>query len=1264
MSQPHKVQQLMQDLKSLNFEPLRAVCPELANMGGYAEHYAYTDPESSLVKLRNFAERVVDRIYFKLNLERLPQSNFIDLLHNSSFQAVAKPLVLDKLHLLRRMGNRGAHGEGIEATDAIRCVQEAWQLARWLHVTFFEGQLEDFEDFKKPPAEGIDTKAEFKRKAKLLAEENRLKEERLKDALLELAQLRAADIANKSAVMNFELNQDQANYDRLKYPTVYRLSRKRTDANVDGMSASGSEDIEIPAFLRNQSVESATTKYGTLSKFLPKFLRKKDTNSRTETQPLIERNSSLEDKAGNRSLEEIFGSELSNDVSEEISSSGLDADLRAYAFISLNAVDHLRFSEDNTRKWLIDRDLRMAGWVVPDGSGSNEFVGQEVQVAGQATPSGIGYCDYVLWDDNGKPLAVIEAKKTLIDARVGQEQAKQYADALEKEHNQRPMIFYTNGHDIWVWDDAAGYPPRAIYGFYSKDTLQYRVGFQRREKLDLIKDIRPDPVIAGRMYQIESITRVAERFNQRHRRALIVQATGTGKTRVAISLAKLLIEARWVKRVLFLCDRKELRKQAKNAFNDFISEPIYVIGQSNTIDKLDARIYIGIYQGLINDYESFDVGFFDLIIADESHRSIYNLYGDLFKYFDALQIGLTATPVEMVSRSTCQLFGCDYKLPTANYPLEQAIADHNLVPFRVVAHTTKFLREGIKAAHLSDEQIAQLEDQGIDPNDLDFDAKEIDDAVTNKDTSRVILRNLMENGIRDADGQLPGKTIIFARNIDHARMLAELFDDMYPQFAGKFCRVIHSKEPRAEELIDLFKVPNGELHIAVSVDMLDTGIDVPEVVNLVFAKPVKSKVKFWQMIGRGTRLCKNLFGTGQDKNEFLIFDHWANFDFHDLNVKEVEPQVPKPLTQRRYEARLEMAALALANSDITTFDALAIQLQQDAAALPDGGISIRENWQAVSQARDAKLVHQFAPVTRQLLFETVAPLMSALDVRGQGDALRWDLLMAKAQSVAIAKPEQANEHRAEILEWINRLPPHLNPVRAKANELKSIRSDSFWEGTTFTEFDGMRLALRDLMRLAEPPVIPLPSPVTRLDVKEDKSEFKINVRHSNIKSVDFGIYRKSVQAALEPLFGTDPVLLKLRRGESITAEELDKLNSLLHTRNPDVDLSTLREFYPDTAVPVTQILRSIVGLNHQAVDEKFTSFARTNVLNSQQLRFLSLLKEHIRQYGAIEIDKLFDAPFNTVHAEGLGGVFPNQKQLDEVVRFVRDFGQPLTSLKQ
>jgi type I restriction enzyme R subunit len=1154
-------QVFVQELRSLNFEPLRATHAELANMGGYAEHYAHSDPESSLVKLRNFAERVVDIIYARLRLERAPQSNFMDLLLNDSFKALAQPLVLDKFHLLRRMGNRGAHGEGVEAQDAIRGIQEAWQLARWMHVTFLGGRVNDFAAFMHPPEEGIDSKAEIKRKVKAIAEEKRLKEQMLQEALEELERLRAAD--------------------------------RRAEPAHSATVAQKSETIEFMLSYEAPEVRQAS--------------------------PSIE----------------------------------------LLARASTDAIDELRFSEDNTRKWLIDRDLRMAGWEVPTGTGSSESVGQEVEVPHQPTISGIGYCDYVLWDDNGKPLAVVEAKKTQVDARAGQEQAKLYADALEKVHGQRPMVFYTNGHDIWVWDDAGGYPPRSVFGFFSKDTLQYRVGFQRQERLELLSAVRPDAKIAGRLYQIESITRVAERFLQRHRRALVVQATGTGKTRVAIALAKLLIDARWVKRVLFLCDRKELRKQAKNAFNDFISEPIYVIGQANDVGKMDARIYIGIYQGLINDYENFDVGFFDLIIADESHRSIYNLYGDLFKYFDALQVGLTATPVEMVSRSTCRLFGCDYKLPTANYPLEQAIEDRNLVPFRVVTHTTKFLRDGIKAAHLSDEQIAQLEDHGIDPNTLDFEASEIDAAISNRDTNRVIMRNLMENGLRDADGQLPGKSIVFARNIEHAHLMAEVFDEMYPQFAGKFCRVIHSQEPRAGELIDQFKEPGGELRIAISVDMLDTGIDVPEVVNLVFAKPVKSKVKFWQMIGRGTRLCKDLFGPGRDKSDFLIFDHWGNFAFHDLNADEVEPRVPKPLTQRRYEARIELAALALSKSDLAAFDELAKLIQADAAHLPDGAISVRERWPAVAHARDISLIHQFAPITRQLLLESVAPLMGTIDVRGQGDSLRWDLLFTQVQAAAINAPDTPNPHREAVMEWLDRLPMHLNPVRAVANELRTLRSDAFWKAPTFSQLEAMREALRDMIKLADAPTARPRGTPTVIDVREDAAQYEVQTRSTSVKSVDFVIFRKAVQAALEPLFETDPVLLKVRRGEAVTQDDLDSLNSLLHTRNPSVDLKTLREFYPDTAIPLAHILRAIVGLDHAAVEAKFAGFAQAHALTSEQVRFLSMLKDHIRKFGAISVNQLFDAPFNTLHTEGLSGVFPNSEQLNGVVALVRDFGEPV-----
>ncbi len=445
------------------------------------------------------------------------------------------------------------------------------------------------------------------------------------------------------------------------------------------------------------------------------------------------------------------------------------------------------FNEAETRKRLIDAELRSEGWDVALDNESTEQVSKEYEVDGQPTATGKGFCDYVLWDDNGKPLAVIEAKRTRKDANAGREQAKLYADALEASTGQRPVIFYTNGYEIYIWDDAQGYAPRLIFGYYSKDSLQYLI-LQR----ELKKDLNSTPIdtkVAGRLYQMESISRICERFSDKHRKALIVQATGTGKTRVSIALAKRLLDAGWAKRILFLCDRKELRKQAGNAFNEHTKEPLFIKGKSKKELASKARIVIATYPGMIQNYEEYDVGHFDLIVADESHRSIYNKYGELFKYFDALQVGLTATPVEMISRSTSQLFGCDYKMPTANYPLEQAIEEKNLVPFKVVTHTTQFLRDGIKASELTDEQIAELEDQGIDPNTLDFDAKQVDKAIFNKDTNRAIIRNLMEKGLKDVDDQLPGKSIIFARNIAHAELLAELFSEMYPDMGVIFAEL-------------------------------------------------------------------------------------------------------------------------------------------------------------------------------------------------------------------------------------------------------------------------------------------------------------------------------------------------------------------------------------------------------------------------------------------------------------------------------------------
>jgi type I restriction enzyme R subunit len=931
--------------------------------------------------------------------------------------------------------------------------------------------------------------------------------------------------------------------------------------------------------------------------------------------------------------------------------------------ISLTAVNNLELNEAETRRKLIDIELHGRGWDIDLVTGKNtEQVTFEEQVDGQPTDSGIGYCDYVLWGDNGKPIAVIEAKRTRENVEKGRQQAKLYADSLESKYGQRPVIFYTNGFDITIWDDAQNLHPRKIYSFYSKDSVEYLIR-QRTCR----KDITRTPIdldIAGRDYQIEAISRVCETYSNNQRRALLVQATGTGKTRVSIALTKLMFDAGWAKRVLFLCDRKELRKQAGNAYNEFLSEPLYIVGKSKKADKKNARIYVSTYPGMMRLMQEFDPGYFDLIIADESHRSIYNVYGDLFKYFDAMQLGMTATPVEMISRSTSKLFGCDYKMPTANYPLEQAVADGNLVPFKVVSHTTEFLREGIKGHSLTDEQIAELEEQGIDPNTLNFEAKAIDKAVYNKGTNREILRNLMENGLRLADGQTLGKSMIFARRIEHAEVLSSLFVEMYPEYGGNFCRVIHSKYERAEELIDDFKLNDGsdkQVTIAISVDMLDTGIDVPEVLNLVFAKPVKSKVKFWQMVGRGTRLCENLFGLGNHKTKFLIFDHWQNFDYFELDPDDEEPNQVKSLSQKLFEAKLKYAEEALKLGDIDSFEAMTVLIKQDIDSLDDNSIAIKDNWRIKQQLSDLPLLKQFAPTTVALLKDKLAPLMQWRNIIGQSEAIKFDLNIINAQyakllNISKPNPELIQVTREPIIEKIRNLLGNLGQVRAKAEVIKQAQSEDFWQITEMNGLEHIRKELRSVIHLQKEKPSPPPEPVSIYDITEDSSKTIVEERRTNIRTVDYEIYRQEVEKTLAPLFDNNNVLKKLRRGEAITETELESLNSLIHTQNANLDLKLLKEFFPDSAVGTDQLLRTIVGLDKEAIDSQFTSFIQQHHINltALQQRFLALLKNEICRTGQISIKRLYEQPFSTLHQDGIDGLFQD-KEAHLIAEFIKNF---------
>lgn len=1139
-------------MKSINFEYLRGDWPGLADTAGFAELYVLTDPQSALVKMRCFVETLVGHLYKGLHLPIEPNANLMDRLSNGAFTSVVPRPLLDKLHAVRKLGNRAAHEGGVSGQDAQWLLKECYLIGTWFYLAHNKGKRDELPEYQEPQSGGAPSiKAELKQKNKALQEKLRSQNIQLEQALAELEAAREAELKAQQEAAKHKAEADQAK-------------------------------------------------------------------------------------------------------------------VQAFQQASAQATNTLELNEAETRKRLIDAELRSAGWDVGLNNTNTEQVTLEHEVDGQPTKTGIGYCDYVLWDDNGKPLAVVEAKRTRENAEKGRQQAKLYADSLEKKHQQRPVIFYTNGYDIWLWDDAQGYTPRKLYGYYGKDSLQYLIE-QRRSRADLLAT----PIateIAGRPYQIESITRVSERFTDGHRKSLVVQATGTGKTRVSIALAKRLLDAHWAKRVLFLCDRKELRKQAANAFNEFTTEPLYVVSKSKKDDRHNARIYISTYPGMMQIYEQFDVGYFDLIIADESHRSIYNIYGDLFKYFDALEVGLTATPVEMVARSTCRLFGCDYKTPTANYPLEQAVADHYLVPFRVVTHTTQFLREGIKGRSLTDEQLAELEDQGFDPNTLDFDAKSIDKAVFNKDTNRAILRNLMEKGLRDADGQLPGKSIVFARNIQHAELLAELFGEMYPQLGGNFCRVIHSKYEHAEELIDDFKgsgeKPDDEVTIAISVDMLDTGIDAPSVVNLVFAKPIKSKVKFWQMIGRGTRLCEHLYGPGQHKDHFLIFDHWGNFEYFEMDPDEDEGRTGKGLAEKLFETRLDLTEKALKKAEMDLFYQTIDLIKADIDALDNNCIAVRDNWRMKAQLEDLKTLQQFAPDTRELLRSEMAPLMRWRNIKGQSEALRWDQQITEVQQAQLMNPAEVEFLKLDLLEKVGKLSMHINQVRARADDIKEIQKNNFWETLTFDALERKRTALRSIIHLRDKGPKPPEELVPVMDVKEDEGKYETGERKTRIVTVDYEIFRQQVEKTLTPLFERNEVLRKIRKGEVVTEAELEQLNALVHTQNPDIDLGTLKEFFPDSSASLDQLLRTIVGMEAEAVSETFTQFIQDHHihLNSRQQRFIDMLRNHICKQGAIRIEQLYEEPFTRVHSEGLEGVFP-EAQADALVTMLKSFGIDLSGQK-
>jgi len=923
----------------------------------------------------------------------------------------------------------------------------------------------------------------------------------------------------------------------------------------------------------------------------------------------------------------------------------------------------LHFNEETTRRRLIDQQLTANGWNVGVNGANTEQVGQEVKLTGLPTSSGDGFADYVLYGDDGKPLAVIEAKKNAKDARQGSEQARQYADAVEKETGVRPVIFFTNGVDTFLWDDARKYPYRKVYGFASKDSLEFMM--HQRFGMRVLAHVDASLAIAGRMYQLEAIKRVTERFADNFRSALVVQATGTGKTRVAVSLCDVLMRAGWAKRILFLCDRKELRRQADRVFKEFMPGEPRVIVDASTADDRDKRIYLATYPAMMKAYEAFDVGFFGLIIADESHRSIYRKYRSMFLYFDALQVGLTATPVSFIERNTFELFGCQSGDPTSAFDFQQAIESKPpyLVPFRVMQVSTTFSRVGFKYAQMTEVQREQLEEQDPQAQAVDYDSEDLDKQFFNKDTTRAIWRSLMEGGIREATAQHVGKSIVFARNHLHAMHLAEVFSEMCPQYGSTFCRVIDNQEPKADQLIDDFKNPESELTIAISVDMLDTGIDVPEVVNLVFAKPVRSYVKFWQMIGRGTRLRKDLFGTGRDKSEFLIFDHWHNFWFFDEVYQEAQPSVQKSLLQRLFEARVELLDVAIDKMDVAAIGIAEQQVLGDVCAARDTkAIDARDRWKELTQLADGDRIHHFAAATKADLLSIVAPLQHLRSIHGEEDAYRFDLLMTRLQVELLRGGPNAPsvlDLKGRVEDAVELLGKNLQPVRAKADAIRQVRDRAFWTSVEAQQIEGLRVDLRSVMKYQQLPSNERVAPPV-FDVADDGH---LAGRYTpRLDGLDLVEYRVRVERVLKEHFANTTVLQRIRLGQAVPEAELEELARLVMQIDDKANVKHLTGHDPETRRSLLAVFRGLIGLDAVAVEREFTSFVQKHPrLSSQQLRFLQVLQNTIARNGGIELERIYEPPFTTLHVESIDGLFPEKDVVDDLLSILAVFEPKRTS---
>lgn len=928
----------------------------------------------------------------------------------------------------------------------------------------------------------------------------------------------------------------------------------------------------------------------------------------------------------------------------------LRAQLAEVRAVSKQQADTHDYSEAETRLYLIDVDLQRAGWPL------DQERDREYEVTGMPNEQGVGYADYVLWGDDGKPLAVVEAKKTTVDPDIGRQQAKLYADCLESMHGQRPIIFYTNGYKTHIWDDLM-YPPRRVAGFYKKDELA-RLVLRRTQKQPL-EVAGASNEIAGRYYQKRAVGSIGKQFMQSRRKALLVMATGTGKTRVSIALVDLLQRFGWAKRILFLADRVSLVNQAVGAFKRHLPEssPVNLVTEK---DKT-GRVYVSTYptmMGLIDETDGgevrFGVGHFDLVIIDEAHRSVYQKYGAIFRYFDSLLVGLTATPSDHVDRNTYELFDLEPGVPTDAYELETAVADGFLVPPRVQQVDLKFPREGIEYDSLSDEEKEQWEslDWGDDvgPGELPdrVNASAINNWLFNRDTVDKVLQHLMEHGRKVDGGDRLGKTIVFARNHEHAKFIEERFNHHYPHLAGHFTRIIDNYANYPQSLLDDFSQKDETPHIAISVDMLDTGIDVPEIVNLVFFKPVYSRIKFWQMIGRGTRLCQDLYGPGADKRDFRVFDFCFNFDFFNENPEGIKESGSLPLGTRLFRARVRLLRHVQTSPELDSDDALASSLADglhaEVMAMNRDNFIVRMHLQAVERFQERAAWEQLSEADSAVLQRDVASLPCELESDDiecrlfDLTALRMQLAHAEGDTATFERSRQRVVEIAMLLEEKTTIPA----VRAELSYLAALQETAFWDGIDLSGLEEMRLRLRGLMPFLDRKK----RTIVYTDFKDEVMGIQEVVGFQAPKMTG-AQYEKKVTEYLRSHLN-DTAVHRLRTNQPLTKTDLTKLEKALTEIGEEDGQSLLAALLVKYGAPsLAHFVRSLVGLDRSAAQALFSDFLADRSLAPAQIRFVEMVIDQLTARGVMDAAALYEPPFVHVHAGGPDELFSGREAVIE-----------------